>query len=76
MACGADVETRVWRFKDVLVDDEIHSDSDGEAVEIIPGLFAAGNVVEYCAMGGWTCSASITQGRIAGKNAANYDPVA
>lgn len=42
----------------------------GEAHGPIPGLFAAGQVVEWSAVGGWTVSSAFTMGRIAGREAA------
>lgn len=42
----------------------------GAPSRAIPGLFAAGQVAEWSAVGGWTVSAAFTMGRVAGRNAA------
>lgn len=42
----------------------------GEAHGPIPGLLAAGQVVEWSAVGGWTVSGAFTMGRVAGREAA------
>jgi fumarate reductase flavoprotein subunit len=42
----------------------------GDPGHPLPGLFAAGQVAEWCAVGGWTVSGAFTMGRIAGREAA------
>lgn len=59
----------------------IHIDGDAHALrwgtigsdlgdEVIPGLYAAGEVTQWNARGGYAMSSALTMGRIAGKNAA------
>ena len=59
-----DPQARALRFVDV-------EGQGGPAATAIPGLYAAGQVAEWSAIGGWTVSSAFTMGRIAGREAAS-----
>lgn len=66
----ADPDCRVVRMKSVGDADEVKASDETDVLEPIKGLYAAGELVEWCAFTGWSCTSCFTLGRLAGINAA------
>lgn len=49
---------------------------EGAMLEVVPGLYATGEVCEWNCASGWTVLSAVTIGRIAGQNAAGEEPTA
>lgn len=70
----ADPECRVVRMAPVGEFDDATAAAGGGTLEAIPGLFAAGQLVEWCCFTGWSCVSCFALGRLAGQMAAAEEP--